>query len=141
LSSARGRVSVPLGELRFQYARSSGAGGQNVNKVATKAVLRWDVAGSPSLPEAVRRRFLERYARRITREGELVVQSQRFRDRGRNVADCVEKLRAMLEAVATSPKPRRATRPGRGAKERRLAEKRKRADVKRRRRPPGGEEG
>ncbi len=89
-------VTIPLSEVRFATSRSSGPGGQNVNKVATKAVLHWDVAHSRSLPESVRERFMAKYHRRITKEGELVLQSQRFRDRGRNVADCTEKLRQML---------------------------------------------
>ena len=138
--AARRRIAIPLRELRFQYARSSGAGGQNVNKVATKAILRWDVAGSPSLPEPVRRRFLERHRRRITGEGELVLSSQRFRDRGRNVADCVEKLHALLDEVATAPPPRRATRPTRASRERRLGAKQHRSRVKATRRRPGRDE-
>jgi ribosome-associated protein len=114
----------PLAELRFSFARSSGPGGQNVNKVESKAVLRWDVAHSRSLPGDVRARFLARFRRRISSEGELVLASQRFRDRSRNVADCVAKLRAMLAEVAEPPRPRRPTRPGRAARERRLAAKR-----------------
>ena len=79
-------------------------------------------------------------ARRINTEGELVLPSQRFRDQGRNVADCLEKLRAMLEEVATPPRPRKKTRPGRGAVERRLREKRARSERKGRRRPPGADD-
>jgi len=134
------RVPIPIREIRFQYARSSGAGGQNVNKVATKAILRWPVAETRALPADVRDRFLARYRRRIGRDGELVLSSQRFRDRGRNVADCLEKLHAMLDAVAVPPKPRRKTRPTAGSRERRLAGKHRRADVKRARRRPGDDE-
>jgi len=134
------RVAIPLRELRFQYARSSGAGGQNVNKVATKAILRWPVAGTTAVPAAVRDRFLSRFRRRITSDGELVLASQRFRDRGRNVADCLEKLRAMLEEVAVPPRPRRATRPTKASRQRRLDSKRRRARVKSGRQRPGGEE-
>jgi ribosome-associated protein len=99
-------------------------------------VLRWDVARSRSVPADVRARFLARFARRITTGGELVLASQRYRDRERNVADCVEKLRAMLEEVAAPPKRRRPTRPTRGARERRLAEKRAHARKKSERRAP-----
>jgi ribosome-associated protein len=127
-------LAPPLRELRFQYSRSSGPGGQNVNKVSSRATLRWDVAHSAAVPPGVRARFLERFATRITAEGELMITSQRFRDRGRNVADCIERLRAMLGQVARPPRRRRATRPGRAAKERRLSEKRRRSERKRARR-------
>jgi ribosome-associated protein len=123
-------LRVPAEELSFQYARSGGAGGQNVNKVSSKAILRWRVAESRALPGAVRERFLARFASRITGEGELVLASDRFRDRGRNVADCVERLHAMLAEVARPPTPRRPTKPGRGAKERRLGEKRRASEKK-----------
>jgi ribosome-associated protein len=130
-------VALPLAELRFEFARSSGPGGQNVNKVESKAVLRWDVGASRAVPAAVRARFRERYAKRITGEGVLVLASQRHRERERNVADCLAKLGAMLAEVATPPKPRKATRPSRGAKERRLAEKKRASRRKAERRVRG----
>ena len=130
-------LRVPLREFRFTFSRSSGAGGQNVNKVNTKATLRWDVAHSSSLRDNVRERFLVRYRRRITRDGELVITSQRFRDQGRNVADCLEKLRAMLAEIASAPRRRKKTKPSRGAVERRLKRKRQTGQRKSlRRRPP-----
>ena len=125
------RMRIPLRELRFTFTRSSGAGGQNVNKVSTKAVLRWSVRSSPSISDAVRERFIEGYHRRVTRDGDLVLSSQRFRDRGRNVADCLEKLRQMLDGVARPPRRRRPTKPSRASVERRLHQKRAVSERKR----------
>ena len=129
------RLKIPLREFRFTFARSSGPGGQNVNKLNTKATLRWPVLGSRSLPEPVRKRFLARYRRRVTAEGDLLITSQRFRDAGRNVADCLEKLRQMLAEVAVAPKVRKATRPTRASVRRRLDNKRRQSRKKQSRRP------
>jgi ribosome-associated protein len=115
---------LPLSELQFSFARSSGPGGQNVNKVESKVLLRWDVFASRALPAALRARFRVRFARRINEDGVFLLTSQRHRERERNVADCLAKLGAMLVEVAVPEKPRRPTRPTRGAKERRLAAKR-----------------
>jgi len=123
--------AIPLRELAIRFVRSSGAGGQNVNKVATKAVLRWPVATSRALARDVRDRFLERWSTRIAASGELVLTSDRYRDQGRNVADCLEKLRAMLAEVAEPPKPRKPTKPSRASRERRLEQKRARSTLKR----------
>jgi ribosome-associated protein len=118
------RLRIPLSEFQFSYARAGGPGGQNVNKVSSKVLLRWDVAHSRSLPDDVRSRFAARFGRRLTASGELLLTSQRFRDQARNVADCLEKLRAMLAEVERAPRRRRATRPHRGSVERRLHAKR-----------------
>ncbi len=128
------KIRIRLKELRFSFSRSSGAGGQNVNKVNSKATLRWDVLGSPSLPDDVRDRFLRSYSRRITADGEFELSSQRFRDQGRNVADCLEKLRAMLAEVAVARRPRKRTRPTRAAVERRLTGKQRASAKKQQRR-------
>lgn len=128
------RIQIPLREFRFTFARSSGPGGQNVNKLNTKAVLRWPVVPSPSLPEAVKRRFLQQQRRRVTSDGDLLITSQRFRDAGRNVADCLAKLRGMLAEASTAPKRRKPTRPTRASVARRLDRKRKHGQKKRRRR-------
>lgn len=130
------RLKIPLREFQFTFARSSGPGGQNVNKVNTKALLRWSVVASPSLPEPVRQRLLATHARRITAEGDLLISSQRFRDAGRNLADCLEKLRALLAEAAAVPKLRRPTRPSRGSVRARLDRKRKQSQKKRSRRLP-----
>jgi len=131
------RIRIEADELRFQFARSAGAGGQNVNKVNSKAILRFAVAVSPGVPDDVRERFLRRFARRVTQDGDLILTSQRFRDQRRNVEDCLEKLTSMLAQVAEAPAPRRPTRPGRGSTERRLREKRSRSTIKSHRRRPG----
>lgn len=117
------RIAIPDEELAFTYVRSSGPGGQNVNKVNSKAVLRWNVAASSSVPADVRERFAGAQRRRITTGGEIVLSSDRYRDQARNAADCLDKLRAMLAEVATPPKKRRPTKPGKAARERRLKTK------------------
>jgi ribosome-associated protein len=114
--------------------RSSGPGGQNVNRVASKAVLRWSVQTSPSIAEDVRARFVARFASRITTEGDLLLACDRYRERERNREDCLERLNRMLASVAAPPRPRRKTRPPRGVAEQRLRDKRMRAETKRRRR-------
>jgi len=129
------RLKIPLKEFRFTFARSSGPGGQNVNKLNTKALLRWAVMQSPSLPEPVLRRLLSRHRRRITSEGDLLVSSQRFRDAGRNVADCLQKLRLMLAEAAVVPRPRKPIKPTRASARRRLDLKRRQSQKKRQRRP------
>jgi len=118
------RLRIPLSEFEFSFARSSGPGGQNVNKVNSKAWLRWPVVASPSLPEAVRTRFMAKHRNRVTAEGHLLLNSQRYRDQGRNISDCLDKLRAMLAEAATPPVRRKKTKPSRGSIERRLEGKR-----------------
>ena len=124
------RIRIPCREFTWSTARSSGPGGQNVNKVNSKVILRWDLVHSESLPGDVRERFVAAYRRRITLEGELVLSSERFRDQPKNVNDCLEK------AVATAPKPRRVVKPTQASKRRRIAAKRDRTEIKERRRPP-----
>jgi ribosome-associated protein len=99
--------------------------------VNTKALLRWSVATSASLPEPVRQRLLTQCRRQITNEGDLLVVSQRFRDAGRNTADCLEKLRRMIAAAAVPPRPRRPTRPTRASLRRRREAKRRQSQKKR----------
>ncbi len=130
------QIAIPRRELQFSFVRSSGPGGQNVNKVASKAVLRWSVAGTASIPEDVRGRLLAQFARRINDRGELVLSSQRFRDQAKNVDDCLEKLRGLVLSASKRPRPRKKTRPTKAAREARLREKRVTGEKKRRRRRP-----
>ena len=118
------RINIPLSEFAITFARSGGPGGQNVNKVNSKAILRWAVATSPSLPEDVRSRFQTKFANRLTTEGELVLSSQRYRDQIGNSQDCLDKLKEMLLEVAERPIMRRETRPTLGSKIRRVETKR-----------------
>jgi ribosome-associated protein len=125
-----GKLQIPLDEFDLSFARSSGPGGQNVNKVNSKAVLYWTVGNSPSIPEGVRQRFLARYGKRLTTEGVLVISSDEFRDQKRNIDSCLEKVAAMLREVLTPPKPRKKTKPSRGSVERRLSGKKSQSDKK-----------
>ncbi|MBB1061761.1 alternative ribosome rescue aminoacyl-tRNA hydrolase ArfB [Marilutibacter spongiae] len=132
-------IAIPDAELVERFVRSAGPGGQNVNKVATAVELRFDVAGSPSLPEPVRERLLARRDRRVTGEGVLVISAQRFRTQERNREDARERLAHFIEAGLHVPKTRIATRPSRGARERRLGEKKQRSTIKRGRSPQNWE--
>jgi ribosome-associated protein len=128
------RFTIPESELTFTFARSGGPGGQNVNKVSSKAVLRWNLAANTSLPEEakVRLRGLER--RRVTTEGELLVVSQAYRDQERNKQDCLDRLREMVLRALVVPKARKATKPTRASKRRRVEAKRRRSETKQQRR-------
>ena len=134
------RIRVPCGEFSWTTARSSGPGGQNVNKVNSKVILRWNLVGSEALPGDVRERFIASYRRRMNLEGELILSSERYRDQLKNVNDCLDKLKGLLESVATAPKPRRAVKRTRASQRRRVESKRERTETKDRRRPPKIEE-
>ncbi len=130
------RIVIPRAEFRFEFARSGGPGGQNVNKVASKAVLRWSPGESPSLPEPVRARLLQAVRSRLTTHGELLISSQLTRDQGRNVDDCLEKVRRLVRAAANPPKARRPSRPTLGSQVRRVESKARHSAAKRLRRKP-----
>jgi ribosome-associated protein len=132
-------IRISDDELKFTFVRSSGPGGQNVNKVNSKAVLRWNVQTSPGLPDAVRQRFVSHFGGRLTESGDLVLTSQRFRDQKRNEEDCLERLRTMLLTVAHAPKRRRKTKPTRASVERRKERKRETSHKKQQRRWRGDE--
>jgi len=124
-------IIIDESELTERFIHASGPGGQNVNKVATAVELRFDVARSPNLPEAVRIRLMRLAGRRLSGEGILVISAQRFRSQSRNREDARTRLAALIRAAATPPKLRRATRPTRAAKQRRLDEKKHQATRKR----------
>lgn len=127
-------------ELEFHYVASAGPGGQNVNRVATAAHLRFDAANSPSLPDDVKRRLRSVAGRRLTPSGTLVIKAQRYRSQERNRDDAVERLTSLLRRAAEPPNSRRATRPSQAAEARRLDEKRRRGGVKKTRAPSPDED-
>lgn len=129
-------IAIDEGELQEEFVRASGPGGQHVNKVATAVKLRFDVAHSPSLPQDVRHRLMRLAGRRITEEGELVIDARRFRSQERNRQDARERLAALIRKAAERPKPRRKTHPTAASKRRRLEDKRRRGAIKRSREKP-----
>ena len=130
------RIQIPDSELQMAYARSGGPGGQNVNKVNSKAILTWDITQSLALPADVKERFLARYGRRISKEGPLQITSQRYRDQARNIEDCRAKLVELILSIATPPIKRKPSKPSKGARQRRLNDKHVRSDRKQSRQRP-----
>ncbi len=123
-------IAIPENELVERFLRADGPGGQHVNRTESAVELRFDVRASVSLPEEVRERMLARRDRRLTTEGVLVIQGRRFRDQGRNREDVRERLVELISAATVAPIKRVATKPTRASKERRLAGKQQRGQVK-----------
>ena len=129
-------LAIPLSEIEFQYARSSGPGGQNVNKVNSQAQLFWNVNETASLPEDVIKRLKSREGNRITAEGVLRINSQQFRDQHRNRKDCLNRLREIVVEALHPPKKRKRRKLPKWVKEKRLQEKKRRSELKKSRKPP-----
>lgn len=129
-------LSIPLAELRFKFHRSSGPGGQNVNKLNTSVELQFDFVHSAVLSDGQRQRIAEKLAARLNSTGALSIQSERFRTQGRNRADCLNKLAALIAEALKTPPKRKKIKPSRTAQARRLDSKRRHSEKKKSRRTP-----
>lgn len=128
------RIKIPFSEFSFSYARSSGAGGQNVNKVNSKVVMNWNINLSETCPLPVKMRFKDKFGQFILDSGEVQIISQKTRSQKDNMNDCIEKLHSMLNEVRLPPKVRKKTKPKRSAVLDRLNTKKKDSEKKRMRR-------
>ncbi len=133
-------VAIDERELQFDFVRASGPGGQNVNKVATAAQLRFDVRRSRNLPEEVRIRLARLAGKKMTAEGILVIEAKRFRSQDRNRQDAIDRLTALVRKASEKPTPRLNTRPSKASRERTIHAKRLRSRTKELRRHPGSED-
>ena len=123
-------ISIDESEVEESFVRSSGPGGQNVNKLSTAVQLRFDVRRSRSLPNDVALRLMTLGGRRITKDGVLVLIAQSHRTQERNRTDALERLTALIKEAAVKPTPRRATKPTKASKQRRIEGKKRRSGIK-----------
>jgi ribosome-associated protein len=134
------RIQIDEQYLQESFIRSSGPGGQNVNKVATAVQLRFDAGKSPALDEEVKIRLKRLAGRRMTAEGVIVIEARRYREQEKNRTDARERLALLIRRAIEKPRPRRQTRPTRASIQRRVEGKKKRGNVKQMRNKPGIEE-
>ena len=127
-------VFIEESELSFSFIRSSGPGGQNVNKVATAVQLRFDVSHSPSLTEEVKSRLIRLAGKRMTLDGVLLIEAKRYRTQENNKEDAIERLTSLIQKAVIKPKKRIHTKPNRSSREKRLKEKKKKGEIKKYRR-------
>jgi ribosome-associated protein len=130
------RIGIDESEIHESFVRSSGPGGQNVNKLSTAVQLRFDVRHSPSLPNDVALRLMRLAGRRMTKDGVLVLIAQNHRTQERNRAEALDRLIGLIRQAAVRPVPRRATKPTRAAKQKRIEGKKRRSEIKARRGRP-----
>ncbi|HEX9796735.1 MAG TPA: alternative ribosome rescue aminoacyl-tRNA hydrolase ArfB [Anaerolineales bacterium] len=127
-------LSIPEGDIRFEFIRASGPGGQKVNRTASAVQLRFDLDASQALPPDVKQRLRHLARKRISQLGTLIIEAKRHRSQSHNRQEAIERLQALIRRAVQPPKPRRQARPPAGAEERRLEQKRRQGQRKRERR-------